>query len=95
MTHPSFPPGAQASAGQHVDAEYCTGDDPIVSKDNNVGLIDEAIMKAQQQAGADYLTDVTIWSDGNCIAVEGTAMKFNASSGTSEPTASKGVPDAS
>ena len=75
MTQPSFQPGHQDTAGGHVDAEYCQGDEPVSSKDRNVGLIDEAVLKAQQQSKADYLSDVTIWADGDCIAVEGTAMK--------------------
>ena len=75
MTVPSTPPGTAATAAGRVEAEYCPGDDPIVSKDTNVGLIDEAVAKAQQQSGAKYLSDVTVSRDGNCIYVEGTAMK--------------------
>jgi hypothetical protein len=75
MTVPSIPPGTTATASGRVEAEYCPGDDPVVSKDSNVGLIDEAVAKAQQQSGAKYLSDVTISRDGNCIFVEGTAMK--------------------
>lgn len=74
MTAAAFPEGHRATEGKHVDATYCQGDEPVVSKDSNIGLFDEAIMLAQQQAQADYLRDVTIWADGGCIAVEGTAM---------------------
>lgn len=75
MTVPSVPPGSPATAAGRVESEFCTGDDPIVSKDANVGLIDEAVAKAQQQSGAKYLSDVTVSGDGKCIYVEGTAMK--------------------
>ena len=75
MTIPSIAPGTTATAAGHAEAEYCPGDAPIVSKDSNVGLIDEAVAKAQQQSGAKYLSDVTVSRDGNCIFVEGTAMK--------------------
>ncbi len=58
-----------------MQSQFCTGDDPVVSKDANVGMIDEAVAKAQQQSGAKYLSDVTVSGDGNCVYVEGTAMK--------------------
>jgi hypothetical protein len=75
MTVPSVPPGSAATAAGRVQAQYCRGDDPVVSKDANVGLIDEAVAKAQQQSGAKYLSDVTVSGDGDCVYVEGTAMK--------------------
>jgi hypothetical protein len=75
MTVPSVPPGSAAAAAGRVQAQYCRGDDPVVSKDANVGLIDEAVAKAQQQSGAKYLSDVTVSGDGDCVYVEGTAMK--------------------
>lgn len=76
MTTPSRPVGSPppAAAGR-VEAEYCQGDDPVVSKDSNIGLIDEALAKAQAKSGASYLTDVTIQQDGSCVYVEGMAMK--------------------
>jgi|SRR5580704_12768637 hypothetical protein len=75
MTVPSVPPGTAATPAGRVQSQFCTGDDPIVSKDANVGMIDEAVAKAQQQSGAKYLSDVTVSGDGNCVYVEGTAMK--------------------
>jgi hypothetical protein len=75
MTTPSLPPGTTASPGGRVQAEYCKGDPPLVSKDDNVGMIDEAVAKAQQQSGARYLSDVTISGDDGCIYVDGVAMR--------------------
>ena len=75
MTKTTFEPGYQATPGPHVSAQYCSGDKPIVSQDDNVGLIDEAVMKAQQQSGATYIADAVISRDGDCVIVEGTAMK--------------------
>jgi hypothetical protein len=75
MTTPSLPEGSSVTPAGKVEAQYCQGDDPIVSKDNNVGLIDEAVAKAQQQSGAKYLSDVTIQQDASCVYVDGTAMK--------------------
>ena len=75
MTVPSVPEGSAATAAGRVTSQFCTGDDPVVSKDSNVGMIDEAVAKAQQQSGAKYLSDVTVSGDGKCVYVEGTAMK--------------------
>jgi hypothetical protein len=75
MTRPSVDSGHAAQPGDKVSAEYCQGDDPITSDDRNVGLIDEAVMKAQRQTGAEYISDVTISQKGSCVMVEGTAMK--------------------
>jgi hypothetical protein len=75
MTVPSLPQGQTAAPGGRVEAHYCTGDDPIVSKDDNVGLIDEAVARAEQKSGSKYLSDVTIQRDENCVYVEGMAMK--------------------
>jgi hypothetical protein len=76
MTEPSTTDGVHASKGDRVSAEYCKGDDTIASQgDQNVGLIDEAVMKAQKQSGAAYLADVTISQKGGCVTVEGIAMK--------------------
>lgn len=76
MTEPSVDAsGASATSAGRVEGKYCPGDESLTSKDNNVGLIDEAVMKAQKQSGADYLTDVTVYRDGRCVVVEGTAMK--------------------
>jgi hypothetical protein len=75
MTTASLHDGETAAAAGRVEGQYCTGDDPIVSKDDNIGLIDEAVAKAQQKSGAKYLTDVTIQRDASCVYVDGTAMK--------------------
>lgn len=74
-TNASFEADFKATKGPKVNVEYCQGDDPIVSHDNNIGLIDEAVAKAEKQAGAQYLKDVVISRDGSCVAVEATAMK--------------------
>ena len=75
MTEPSFQNSTPGTPAGHVESTYCRGDDPITSQDKNVGLLDEAVMKAQKQSGADYLTDVTVYRDGSCVVVEATAMK--------------------
>jgi hypothetical protein len=74
MTTPSTEVGYSAQPGEKVSAEYCQGDDPVTSNDKNVGLIDEAVMKAQKKSGAAYISDATISQKGSCVMVEGTAM---------------------
>jgi hypothetical protein len=75
MTNAAFDPSYRAAPGPRVEAKFCSGDDPIVSKDDHVGLIDEAVMKAQQQTGATYLSDVVIAREDECVVVTGTAMR--------------------
>src|SRR5262249_5093302 len=43
MSTPSLPTGTAAQPSGRVEAQYCTGDDPVSSKDDNIGLIDEAV----------------------------------------------------
>ena len=74
MTNTSVEASAKGTPAGHVEAKYCPGDDSS-SKDGNVGLIDEAVLKAQKQSGATYLTDVTVSREGSCVIVEGMAMK--------------------
>jgi hypothetical protein len=74
MTTPALPPGATSTQIGRVEASFCHGDDPLVSQDSNIGLIDEAIAKAQKMTNATYLKDVTIQSDGACVYVEAMAM---------------------
>jgi hypothetical protein len=75
MTTPSLPEGTKLQPAGRVQSQYCVGDDPVVSQDSNVGLIDEAVAKAQQQSGAQYLSDVTISQDASCVYVDAMAMK--------------------
>ncbi len=76
MTRPSVQTNHMSQPGDKVSAEYCEGDDPITTTDdNNIGMIDEAVMKAQRQSGAEYISDVTVSQKGDCVMVEGTAMK--------------------
>ena len=76
MTHASTAKDHLAKPSGRVEAEYCGGDKSLASPDDrNVGLIDEAVLRAQRQSGATYLSDVSISQKGNCVLVEGMAMK--------------------
>ena len=71
--------GATSTEIGPAKGQFCEGDDSITSDDDdyNVGLMDEALAKAEKDSGADYLKDVQFFSDGDCVFVEGTAMKIN------------------
>ncbi len=75
MTEPAFDASYKGTPSGRVNVSYCKGDSAIASHDRNVGMMDEAILKAQNQSGARYLTDVTLSRDGSCLVVEATAMK--------------------
>jgi hypothetical protein len=75
MTNASFEADYKPSKVGKVEAKYCNGDPAIASHDSNIGLIDEAVAKAERQSGAQYLKDVTLSREGGCVVVEGTAMK--------------------
>lgn len=59
-----------------VAVRYCQGDKPIVSKTLTVGMMDEAIAKAEQQFGASYISDARFTVECACMVLEGTAMRF-------------------
>lgn len=56
-----------------ISGKFC----PDVQEDEgNMGLIDMAVMNAQKQSGADFISNVTVWAEsGGCTSIEGTGMK--------------------
>jgi len=75
MTEGAIDPNERSVPGPRVEARFCDGDHPIVSADAHIGLIDEAVMKAQRQSGARYLSDVVVARQEDCIVVDGTPMR--------------------
>lgn len=59
-----------------IAVRYCQGDKPIVSQTLTVGMMDEAIAKAEQQTGASYISDARFTVECACMVLEGTAMRF-------------------
>ena len=59
-----------------VAVRYCQGDKPISSQTLMVGMMDEAIAKAQQQTGASYISDARFTVECACMVLEGTAMRL-------------------
>ncbi len=55
-----------------VTGEFCTDS----SQEGQLGLMDEAIKDAQSKSGADFITNVTFYSTGSCVMLEGTGQKL-------------------
>ncbi|MFO1527101.1 MAG: hypothetical protein U1F16_14135 [Turneriella sp.] len=59
-----------------VNSKYCAGDETIGDQDSNIGLMDQVILKAEKEHKATYIKDAQFFTDGgNCMMLEGTAMK--------------------
>lgn len=59
-----------------VTGEFCSSSDDK----GTVGLMDQALKNAQDQHKVDFLTNVTFWSTGKCMIVEGSGGKIISSS---------------
>ena len=59
-----------------VNVRYCSGDPTLASQDASVGLMDEAIAKAEQQTGASYIADARFTAECGCLSLQGVAMKL-------------------
>ncbi|HEX3904422.1 MAG TPA: hypothetical protein VH853_16410 [Polyangia bacterium] len=79
--------GQRATAIGPVNAKFCYGEPPLVSQDGTVGLIDEAIAKAEKQTGASYIADARFTQSCGCMILEGTAMRLE---GAGPPPAAQG-----
>lgn len=58
-----------------VEATYCSGDEPIVSRDGEIGLIDEVVMRAQRDSQVTYIKNAQFYSQGACVSLEGTGLR--------------------
>lgn len=56
-----------------VTGEFCADSG---SDSGTIGLLDEAIKDAQNKSGADFISNAIFYSKGNCVMVEGMAMKI-------------------
>lgn len=73
MTKYSLKKGQKLKEIGEVIGEYCT---EIKMGGSTTGLLDEAIKNAQKKSNADFLTNATFYSKGNCVTVEALAMKI-------------------
>lgn len=79
MTTASIAAGSTFTpANAEVEGQFCSGDDALVSKDSNVGLMDEVTMKVQKESGADYFTNAQYWIEGACVGLTATPVKVAA-----------------
>jgi hypothetical protein len=85
MTHDSVQPGNELITKGPVKAEFCT--DTFNDK-GDIGLMDEAVKKAQAENQIDYIMNASFWSTGSCMVVEGEGANVvatkTATSGTSK-----------
>jgi hypothetical protein len=75
MTETSKDPAFKTEKLGAIEAEYCQ-DSYSATTGKDIGLIDEAVKKAQVQAHADVLENVDVYKSANCVIVSGTAVKF-------------------
>ena len=76
MTQDSVPKGSTAKNLGPVTSRYCYGDEATTRKGDTVGLMDEVIMKAQEEKKASYIANANFSYEGtSCIVLEGDAMK--------------------
>jgi len=61
------------SAGR-IKTQWCRGD-PSNTGTVDPALMDEVTLKAQKSKKADYIGDTVYWRKGNCMTIEGVALK--------------------
>jgi hypothetical protein len=80
MTNYSFPAGQKFTPAGDVKSQFCAGmfshDKTEASGDeSNIGFMDELVAKAQKESGAVYIANASFFIEGQCLDLEGTAMK--------------------
>lgn len=72
MTRPSLAPNEKVTEKGPVSGRFC----PDMSNDRgSKGLIDMSVRAAQEQNKVDFISNVSLWAEGNgCVAVEGTGL---------------------
>ena len=75
MTTDSVKPGHKAVDLGPVTSKYCYGEPATTKKGDSVGLMDEVVMRAQQEKKATYISNANFSYEGMCIVLEGNAMR--------------------
>ena len=77
MSEASFESGKKYSPAGEIQTRYCKGEDPLSSpkSEQNVGMMDEVVYRAQKESGARYIANAQFFNQGNCMLLEGTSMK--------------------
>ena len=74
MTKSNLPARANVTEVGRAEGKYC----PTTFGSGHHGLMDEALLNAQKNSGADYLQHAVFTLDrkNTCVSVEGTAFKI-------------------
>jgi hypothetical protein len=75
MTQDSVPKDSKTVDLGPVESKYCYGEPALSKKADSIGLMDEVILKAQQDKKASYIANANFSYEGTCIVLEGEAMK--------------------
>ena len=86
MTHDSLKPGTELMTKGPVKAEFCS--DAFKDK-GDIGLMDEAVKKAQADHQVDYIMNASFWSTGGCMVVEGEGANVVATKTATSPMPKK------
>lgn len=63
--------------GKSISVQWCTGDSPYINKgDNELGMIDQLIMKAQRKHRADFLVNSIFYQKCDCMIVDAEVPKI-------------------
>lgn len=75
MTHSRIPSGYKIKVGRAISTRFCKGDAPVVETGQTVGMIDQAIHKAQIEHNATHLYDVLVMQEKSCFVLEALAVQ--------------------
>lgn len=75
MTHSQVPEDYRLKRISIADESFCEDDKPIYNSGKVVGLVDQAILKAQKKHKATHLADVSIFIEEDCGVISGTAVR--------------------
>lgn len=67
-------PRPTLSEAGRIKTEWCRGDRPL-SGAMEPALMEEVTLKAQKSKKADYIGDAVYWRKGNCMTIEGVALR--------------------
>jgi hypothetical protein len=73
------PPSKEIGEAGEVTGKYCTGDPPITTKSDTIGLIDEATLQAQRKHKVEWIGDAVYMKKigffaPTCVTVSGRGL---------------------
>lgn len=73
MTHSQLPEKYSLKRISITNESFCEDDKPIYNQGPFIGLTDQAILKAQKKHKATHIADISIFIEGDCAVISGTA----------------------